>query len=147
MDAESVAKHMQPWQQILAFIARTQAPRTETHPPYGMTPRQRKKWQQLWQLATAHSHTEGDFRERDPELARWIMSDIKHACLEFCIELLNQAYHAQEYESILICALAVLGHGEFGWRDPESYPPILSRVIKIGRYIIVRKACYSLNDL
>ncbi|KAE8383979.1 hypothetical protein BDV23DRAFT_189686 [Aspergillus alliaceus] len=44
MDADSVAKHVQPWQQILAFIARTQVPRTEKSPPYGMTPRQRKKW-------------------------------------------------------------------------------------------------------
>ncbi|KAH1736623.1 hypothetical protein KXV22_006732 [Aspergillus fumigatus] len=26
--------------------------------------------------------------------------------------------------------MAVLGQGEAGWRDPESYPPILSRVIK-----------------
>lgn len=28
MDANSVSKHVQPWQQILAFIARTQAPHT-----------------------------------------------------------------------------------------------------------------------
>ncbi|KAH2829428.1 hypothetical protein KXV85_008226 [Aspergillus fumigatus] len=27
--------------------------------------------------------------------------------------------------------MAVLGQGKAGWRDPESYPLILSRVIKI----------------
>ncbi|KAE8410228.1 hypothetical protein BDV36DRAFT_302944 [Aspergillus pseudocaelatus] len=59
-----------PWQQIVAFIARTQTARggeqERKYPAYRMTPRQ-----------------------------------------------------------------PVLGRGEFGWRDPESYPPILSRVIKI----------------
>ena len=59
--------------------------------------------------------------------------------LAFCIELLNQIYHAQKYKSALICAMAVLGRGEFGWRDPESYPPILSRVIKIARFIIIQQ--------
>jgi hypothetical protein len=60
MDADSVAKHLQPWQQILAFIALTQVPHTEKSPPYGMTPRQRKKWRQLWQMATTHSPAEED---------------------------------------------------------------------------------------
>ena len=38
--------------------------------------------------------------------------------------------------------MAVLGRGEFGWRDPESYPPILSRVIKIARFIIVQQTLW-----
>lgn len=151
MDPDSVVKHMQPWQQILAFIARTQVPRTEKHPPYGMTPRQRKKWRQLWQMATAHSPTaendKEDSGEDDPEPPQWRMSDMERACLEFCIELMNQTYHAQEYESVLICAMAVLGRGEFGWRDPESYPPILSRVIKIARFMIVQKALWLDPDV
>ncbi|KAE8383989.1 hypothetical protein BDV23DRAFT_189672 [Aspergillus alliaceus] len=152
MDADSVAKHVQPWQQILAFIARTQVPRTEKSPPYGMTPRQRKKWQQLWQIATAHVPTEGGEEERDsgegdPERKQWMMSDIEQACLEFCIELMNQTYHAQEYKSVLVCAMAVLGRGEFSWRDPESYPLILSRVIKIAWFMIVQKTLWLDPDM
>ncbi|KAE8410132.1 hypothetical protein BDV36DRAFT_303077, partial [Aspergillus pseudocaelatus] len=38
--------------------------------------------------------------------------------------------------------MAVLGRGEFGWRDPESYPPILSRVIKVARFMIVQQALW-----
>jgi hypothetical protein len=52
MDEAAIKKHVQPWQQILAFIARTQAPHNWTSPKYGMTARQRQKWQQLWQLAS-----------------------------------------------------------------------------------------------
>ncbi|CEL11236.1 hypothetical protein ASPCAL14339 [Aspergillus calidoustus] len=76
MDEASIEKHVQPWQQVLAFIARTQATQASPSrdsrqdsqdgddsdggnhgkwlgrlPAYGMTPRQRQKWQVLWQLA------------------------------------------------------------------------------------------------
>jgi hypothetical protein len=64
MDEASIQKHVQPWQQVLAFIARTQAAAQQASeddgghrewlgrlPVYGMTPRQRRKWQVLWQLA------------------------------------------------------------------------------------------------
>ncbi|KAE8370983.1 hypothetical protein BDV26DRAFT_299251 [Aspergillus bertholletiae] len=51
MDADSVVKHVQPWQQIVVFITRTQLAQEGKHPVYGMTPRQRKKWRQLWQTA------------------------------------------------------------------------------------------------
>jgi hypothetical protein len=70
------------------------------------------------------------------------MTAIEKACLEFCIELLNQRHRSHKYESALVCAMAVLGQGEAGWRDPESYPPILSRVIKIARFMVVQKALW-----
>jgi hypothetical protein len=63
MDEASIQKHVQPWQQVLAFIARTQAAQQTSQdgghrewlgrlPVYSMAPRQRQKWQVLWQLAT-----------------------------------------------------------------------------------------------
>jgi hypothetical protein len=36
--------------------------------------------------------------------------------------------------------MAVLGQGETSWQDPESYPPILSQVIKIAWFMVVQKA-------
>ncbi|GIC93753.1 uncharacterized protein Aud_010241 [Aspergillus udagawae] len=148
MDEAAIQKHVHPWQQILAFIARTQAPHDWASPKYGMTARQRQKWRQLWQLT---SHAPGS---ADPQgsqgavsgdlenLEVWAMTDIKKACLEFCIELLNQRHRSHEYESALVCAMAVLGQGEAGWRDPESYPLILSRVIKVARFMVVQKALW-----
>ncbi|KAE8332500.1 hypothetical protein BDV39DRAFT_107535 [Aspergillus sergii] len=144
MDADSVAKHVQPWQQILAFIALTQAPHTWKSPPYGTTPRQRRKWRQLWQCAI-HPVDRATELIADSIHQRWIMSDIEQACLEFCIELLNQTSYVQEYKSVLICAMAVLGRGESGWRDVKSYPPILSRVIKIARFMIVQNVLWFMD--
>lgn len=68
------------------------------------------------------------------------MSPIQRACLDFCVELLNIEIEFDKYESAAVCALAVLGISETGWRGPELYPPILSSVIKCAKFIIVQKA-------
>ncbi|CEN60837.1 hypothetical protein ASPCAL03269 [Aspergillus calidoustus] len=225
MDEASIEKHVQPWQQVLAFIARTQAAQASQDrdnngdssdggsghgkwlgrlPAYGMTPRQRQKWQALWQLAMpaverpeaeAEAHTraragaragvrvihtfagagqiiedvwsaspsastslgsssptaiemdeemdEGDgVTATDTEVEAWQMTPIEQACLEFYIKLINQRHHTHEYESALVCAMAVQGWGEARWRDPSSYPPILSRVLKVARFMVVQKALW-----
>ena len=71
----------------------------------------------------------------EPEL--W--KAIHIACLEFCIELLNQTIHNREYDMALVCILAVLGVDLFGgrFRNPETYPPILSSIIKVAHFIII----------
>jgi transposase-like protein len=149
MDEAAIQKHVHPWQQILAFIARTQVPHDWTSPKYGMTARQRKKWRQLWQLTgqgPRSSPNPMDHEPDDPQMAAWAITDIEKACLEFCIKLLNQRHRSHEYESALVCAMAVLGQGETSWRDPKSYPPILSRVIKIARFMVVQKALWMDPD-
>ena len=60
--------------------------------------------------------------------------------MEFCIELLNERITRDEYDSTLVCALAVLGVKENGWKDVDEYPPILSAMIKSARFMIVQKA-------
>ncbi|KAI0568085.1 hypothetical protein Alg130_12336, partial [Pyrenophora tritici-repentis] len=47
------------------------------------------------------------------------LSKIQKACLEFCIALLNHRITRREYDSPLVCALAVLGVKEDGWKGPE----------------------------
>ncbi|KAL4732835.1 hypothetical protein BDV11DRAFT_215147 [Aspergillus similis] len=145
MDETSIQKHAQPWQQILLFVIRTQTdwPWRQKKPQYVMTARQQKTWQRLWQLARQPAADQagdalasrGSPDPMAPELDHsrieaFVMTPLETACLEFCIELLNQKTKVHEYESTLVCAMAVLGRGEQGWRDPNSYPPIISRVLK-----------------
>jgi hypothetical protein len=40
----------------------------------------------------------------------------------------------------LVCALAVLGVKEDGWKGSEQYPPILSAVIKVAWFMVVQQA-------
>jgi hypothetical protein len=49
---------------------------------------------------------------------------------EIRILLLNQSITRKEYDSLLVCALVVLGVKEKGWKDPKQYPSILSAVVR-----------------
>ncbi|KAI9035034.1 uncharacterized protein KD926_004698 [Aspergillus affinis] len=148
MDEESIQRHVYPWQQLLTFFARTQAPHDWASPPYDFTPRQRQKWRRLWQAMQAEdavveaAAADHDEAEDPEELRQWVMTTRERACLEFCVELLNQRQRGHEYESALVCAMAVLGRSEHGWRSADSYPPILSKVIKIARFFVVQKALW-----
>ncbi|KAF1807826.1 hypothetical protein P152DRAFT_406735, partial [Eremomyces bilateralis CBS 781.70] len=75
------------------------------------------------------------------------MTAIQRACLDLCIQLLNQEIMQSEYESPLVCALAVLGVDQTAWRDSETYPPILSAVIKCARFMVVQKAVHMADPL
>ncbi|CEN60832.1 hypothetical protein ASPCAL03264 [Aspergillus calidoustus] len=219
MDEASIQKHVQPWQQAAQMSPGQDSQEDGDDedgngngghgkwlgrlPAYGMTPRQRQKWQALWQLAMpaverpeAEAQAGGQARaqararagvrvvhtfagagqiiedvwsasaspsigsslttvmemdeETDEEIDKkdgveaaateveaWQMTPVEQACLEFCIELMNQRHRTHEYESALVCAMAVQGWGEARWRDPSSYPPILSRVLKVARFMVV----------
>jgi hypothetical protein len=78
----------------------------------------------------------------DDQLEAFVMTPLEMACLEFCIELLNQKTKVHKYESPLVCAMAVLGRGKQGWRDPDSFPLIISRVLKVARFLVVQKALW-----
>lgn len=65
---------------------------------------------------------------------------IKHALLNFCIDLLRQKIRNDEYRCTMICATAVIGCGQFGWATPENFPPQISSLIKITRFLILHKA-------
>ncbi|KAF3032321.1 hypothetical protein E8E12_002369 [Didymella heteroderae] len=68
------------------------------------------------------------------------LSSIQKACLEFCIALMSQSITRKEYDSPLVCALAVLGVKEDGWKGAEQYPPVLLAVIKVARFMVVQQA-------
>ena len=68
------------------------------------------------------------------------LTHIQKVCLDFCVALLNQTMTGREYDSALVCALAVLGVREEGWQGPDRYPPILSSVVKVARFMVVQKA-------
>ncbi len=55
------------------------------------------------------------------------LTELPKSCLWFCLVLLGQIVKAEEYESPLVCGLALLGVTAGGWRDPktihQSCPP------------------------
>jgi hypothetical protein len=156
MDKDAIVKHMRPWQQMLMFFARTQREHTWKSPQYQFTQQQQEAWEALVQQAERsmegqEEEVEGDkgHEEMDKETEAGEEQDqpdqpklsrIQKACLVFCIALMNQSITRKEYDSPLVCALAVLGVKEDGWKGPEQYPPILSAVIKVARFMVVQQA-------
>ena len=56
------------------------------------------------------------------------------------MELLNQRMTRREYSSALVCAAAVLGVTATGWKTAATYPPIISRIVKLARFMVIQKA-------
>jgi hypothetical protein len=77
--------------------------------------------------------------ESDEEI-EW-MGRIQRQILRLWIALLNQPLQDDEYKSVLISGLAVLGMREDdGWLDAEDYTPKYSAVIKLARLMVVQEA-------
>jgi hypothetical protein len=69
------------------------------------------------------------------------MGRIQRQILRLWIALLNQPLQDDEYKSVLISGLAVLGMREDdGWLDAEDYTPKYSAVIKLARLMVVQEA-------
>ena len=169
MDEKAIVDHVRPWKQMLMFFARTQKEHAWKSPKYRFTRRQREAWEALVEAAERSVEPEEEEGVEDEEIEDEEMQDdideaieeteteeenptterlskpetlsnIQKACLEFCIALLSHSITRKEYDSPLVCALAVLGVKEDGWKGTEQYPPILSAVIKIARFMVVQQA-------
>lgn len=162
MDDTSIKERSRPWKQILMFFARTQREHSWKSPKYRFTRQQRDAWHNLVELVkknvngveeavdeldidnmdmfTEHVNDEHHPLESMNQLKQAKLNTIEKACLKFCIALLNQIIRRKEYDCALVCALAVLGVKNDGWKGPELYPPILSSVIKVARFMVVQEA-------
>lgn len=136
---DDIATHVDPWQKILLFFARTTLladdPEAPSLPSYNFTLEQRQLWDQLWSLAQSRTNP-------DSPLLPFHLSPIEQACCDFCLELLNHGLRATEYESPLVCAMATLGWSRTTWLSPGHFSPLLSKVIKISRFLILCRALW-----
>ncbi|KAL2044592.1 hypothetical protein ABVK25_012339 [Lepraria finkii] len=155
MDGQSIQQYSRPWKQMVMFIGRTQGPCEWTVPKYKLRGRQRTVWRRLMRLAAASSpeptasspesnpaedspESSGEQAQSQEEQSR--LEALPKACLDFCIALLDEQMTQKEYHSAMVCALAVLGVKAEGWLGPDRYPPILSAIIKISRFMVIQDA-------
>lgn len=141
LDGDNLSKHVEPWQRILMFFARTQRPHDWVSPKYKLSERQAFTWNAVTRCAQAEyaaQQESPDPMENDARGDSW--TPLQEKIMDFCIELLAQKVRRDNYECGLVVALAVLGFGKLGWLDAESYPQILSKVIKISRFMVLHKS-------
>ncbi|KFY65432.1 hypothetical protein V496_02556, partial [Pseudogymnoascus sp. VKM F-4515 (FW-2607)] len=80
------------------------------------------------------------FEDEMSEETKW-MRQIQREVLRFCITLLDHPLQDSEYQSPIICGLAVLMmKGDKGWHDAEDFTTKYSAVIKLARLMVVQEA-------
>jgi len=66
------------------------------------------------------------------------LTTLEKALLDFTISLLDQSTSEDEYDLALVDALAVLGVQQNRFRGVDSYPSILSSILKTSRFLVLR---------
>jgi hypothetical protein len=70
-----------------------------------------------------------------------MLKRINQLCLELCMTLLNHELSDDEYESVIISGLAVLGFwDDRGWLNAEDYTIKYSGFIKIARMLVIYRS-------
>ena len=165
-EQDRVHEQCQPWQQMVTFFVRTQQEHVWQTPPYRFNNRQKRAFERLMSAArqqaacrgseSGSSSDDGESSDEEPDTDHEATTEngnrrdtvpggtktVQLAALEFCIELLNQTMQQRETEMALVCALAVLGVRPTGkgFRDEQTFPSILSSIIKVAHSMVVLQA-------
>lgn len=154
MDITTVKAYTEVYKQLLRYIFRSKDIEPEKRPGYELTERQQMAIQDVWtnveefvwwkeeqgDLGSGEEEAEGESDEESDEEIEW-MGRIQRQILRLWIALLNQPLQDNEYKSVLISGLAILGMREDdGWLDAEDYTPKYSAVIKLARLMVVQEA-------
>ena len=75
------------------------------------------------------------------------LTQLEKACLEFSLSLLHQSSSKDEYELPLVGALAILGLTKDEFRGVDTYPSILSSILKISRFFVLRYSFESSSSI
>ena len=76
-----------------------------------------------------------------------MLERIDRLCLELCIALLNHELGDDEYESVIISGLAVMGfRDDRGWLNAEDYTTKYSGVIKVAWMLVIYRSYMEQED-
>ncbi|KAL8991046.1 MAG: hypothetical protein Q9169_007961 [Polycauliona sp. 2 TL-2023] len=168
MDPDAMKDYTRPWKQIVAFFVRTRA-RADEGPVYKFRGQEQSRFDDIIKRArrirnrrirregrdrpgSSSSYSTGTSTgssSKSSAASDQAMSirlrGLKAACLRFCIALLARKCRGHEYELPILCAMAVLAVKPQGWRSANEYPPIMSQIIKMARFMVIQMA-YQLVD-
>ncbi|KFY90055.1 hypothetical protein V500_05319, partial [Pseudogymnoascus sp. VKM F-4518 (FW-2643)] len=148
---------------LLCYVFRAEREKPEDRPAYRLTERQNISMHglqaivqefQVWKNeqssdvssvssvsgveSEAAVTDEGEEGESDEEIA--FMKRIQREVLRFCIDLLNHPLQDNEYKSVIISGLAVLGiRDDDGWLSAEDYTSKYSAIAKLARLMVVHE--------
>lgn len=147
MDITTVKKYTKVWKALLCYVFRAEDRPPENRPAYRLTDAQHTALDNLrrkihrFRIWREEQPEQEDRVESEEEVRR--MKQIQRMVLQLCITMLNQPLQDDEYKSVIISGMAILGmrDGE-GWLDAEDYTPTYSAAIKLARLMVVQEAYY-----
>jgi len=117
----------------------------ERRPPYRLTGKQAVALKKI-QLALAQDK-EDDFSELDSEKSEDDSMDeqqeqkLEELALSFMMVLLDHQLRDDEYASVLISGMAVLGIDyQRGWMNPLGYTPKIAAIVNVARMLVLYQA-------
>lgn len=135
MEPETVKKYQEVWRQLLCYMYRTSDWDDQDRPPYELTVDQGNAFD------TWVKELEQAIESTDEEVIEAWQRRVDRKGLELCIALLNHPLLRNEYESVVLSGLAVMGmRADDGWLGAEDYTPKYSAVIKGARMLVVYHA-------
>ena len=60
--------------------------------------------------------------------------------------MLARKCRGHEYKLPMLCAIAILAVKPQGWHSANEYPPIMSYIIKMARFIIIQMAFQQVDE-
>jgi hypothetical protein len=138
--------YCRPWQMVLMFFGRTWPVADRVSPRYTLNKQQERAWSALLLAAETQVKHQASTDTPTRLYGGDALSPSAKACLVFCLTLLDQRVRGTEYESPLVCALALLGISADGWRECGQYTKILSAMIKLSRFMVVQAALIADAD-
>jgi superfamily II DNA helicase RecQ len=162
MGEDTLKKYRGYWEQLICYIYRMQEEEEfkEVRPGYRLTRSQQDAFDALVEAAddmtdrNEAQQSQGreqsqnqpsqphNGQEKDPALEK-----IDRLCLRLCIALLNHELGDDEYESVIISGMAVLGfRDDGGWLNAEDYTTKYSGVIKVARILVLYRSYMERED-
>jgi hypothetical protein len=131
---QQLQKGVRAWQQIVLFLVRLNLGGLDLE--IRLSDTQKETLTAL--VAVAESSSYEDESQQSEDLPPIL--ELERGILFFIISLLDYVVQGWEYESPLVCALAVIAVRPQGWLGVDKFPSILSALIKTSRYLVLQEA-------
>ena len=168
MDPDAFQDYARPWKQMMVLFVRMRG-REDEGPRYRFREREQKYFGEIIQRARRirnrcirregrdrpgssgssgglSSATAGSSSAASDASKTVRLQGLPAAYLRFCISLLARKSRGHEYELPILCAMAVLAVKPQGWRSANEYPPIISHVIKMVRFMIIQMVYQQVDE-
>jgi hypothetical protein len=146
IDITTIQSYTRVWKQVLCYVFRAEGAEVEKRLAYKLRGQQQIAIHevravihefQVWKRDQPINDADED-DESDEEIE--FMGQIQREVLRLCIKLLNHLLQDNEYQNVIISALAVIGiRDDDGWLDAEDYTPKYSAIIKLAQLMVVQE--------